>query len=431
MRSRRCSPTASLSIYIMAHAPDTNSSSKGIIVSICGFVFGILVSSFIFVPAPVSVFLLLVALAVILAEKISKRILKAETVFMMLVLTAFSFGTLRYNIKDFHEAATPSLAGVVISEPEQRENATRFVFRSDNNEKVLVSTGLYSPVQYGDRIGVQGKLAVPGIIENEDGGRDFDYAKYLSKDDIYHTMSFAKVEVLESGEGSAIKTILLKIKRSFVNQIKEILAEPYASLLAGLLVSGRDAMPAGLLEEFRRAGIIHIVVLSGFNITVIAEFMRKLFRNNALALLGILLFVIMTGAEATVVRASLMVTAVVAAKMTKRQFSAPRALLLAGFIMLLENPKILVFDPAFQLSFLATLALIYVVPIIDKYLSRGVLTMWEELRSIIATTIGTQLTVSPLLIYSMGDFSLVSMPANVLVLLMIPFTMLAGFLATI
>ena len=57
--------------------------------------------------------------------------------------------------------------------------------------------------------------------------------------------------------------------------------------------------------------------------------------------------------------------------------------------------------------------------------------MWEELRSIIATTIGTQLTVSPLLIYSMGDFSLVSMPANVLVLLMIPFTMLAGFLATI
>ncbi len=228
-----------------------------------------------------------------------------------------------------------------------------------------------------------------------------------------------------------------------MSKIKEILAEPYSSLLSGLIVSGREAMPKDILEEFRRAGIIHIVVLSGYNITIIAEFMRRLFQNLFLfarvravsqmaagaSILGIISFVLMTGAEATVVRAAIMVLTVIVAKMFGHNYSASRALLVAGFIMLLENPKILVFDPSFQLSFLATLALIYVVPIIEKYL-KIVPEKWG-LRVVVSTTLATQLTVLPLLIYSMGDFSLISLPANILVLLVIPPVMLIGFIATL
>ena len=99
--------------------------------------------------------------------------------------------------------------------------------------------------------------------------------------------------------------------------------------------------------------------------------------------------------------------------------------------MVLHNPKILVFDPSFQLSFLATCALIYVVPIVEKCLSRGVFREWEEARSIIATTIGTQITVLPLLVYSMREVSLVSLPANLLILFFIPIVMFAGFIATL
>src|SRR3989338_8704403 len=147
------------------------------------------------------------------------------------------------------------------------------------------------------------------------------------------------------------------------------------------------------------------------------------------SILGILLFVLMTGAEATVVRAALMVLGVIAAKMFGRAYSAPRALKFSGFIMIVQNPKILVFDPSFQLSFLATCSLIYIVPIIEKYLN-VVPEKWG-LRLTIATTLATQATVLPLLIYSMGDFSLVSLPANILVLLIIPATMLVGFIATL
>ncbi|MEX2013405.1 MAG: ComEC/Rec2 family competence protein [Parcubacteria group bacterium] len=411
---------------------NTNSlpAQVGILIFIFGFILGVLVSSFVFVAPLVSVLVVIIGSALLVAERILNKTISKEVLFLSLVLLSFGLGTLRYSIKDFHEPLVPVSTGVVVSEPEQRENTTRFVLRTDNGEKVLVNTGLYSPVQYGDRVEVDGKWQEPGLIDDEDGGRPFDYKKFLSKDDIHYTLSFATVEVLSGGHGNPVKRTLFTIKRSFVAKTKEILAEPYASLLSGLLVAGREAMPKDILEEFRRAGVIHIVVLSGYNITIVAEFMRTVFRSVKFSVIGIILFVIMTGAEATVVRAALMVLTVILAKTFRRKFSAPRALLAVAFLMLLQNPKILVFDPSFQLSFLATCGLIFVTPIVEKYLPHVTSAKWG-LGTIITTTLATQVTVLPFLIYSMGDVSLVSLPANILVLLIIPATMFIGFMATL
>jgi len=422
---------------------DQKRATSSILILIFGFVFGIFVASLISVPLAWGLFAVVLGAAIIGVEKILKNNLEKEVLFLALALVAFGLGSLRYSIKDSHTLVEPVLDGVVVSEPENRENATRFVMRSYNGEKVLVSTGLYSQVLYGDRVSVKGKLERPGIIEDKETGRSFDYGKYLSKDDIYYTLSFAKVEIVSSGNGNLVKQFLFKIKRSFVSKIREILAEPYASLLSGLIVSGRDALPKAIIDEFRRAGLVHIVVLSGYNITVIAEFMRKVFENLLqwsrvgarprvaawASIISILLFVLMTGAEATVVRASIMVLVVIVAKMHGQVYSASRALIVAGVLMLMFNPKILVFDASFQLSFLATLALIYLVPIAERYLK--FIPDRIGLRTVISTTIATQMAVFPLLIYSMGNFSLVSLPANILVLVFIPITMLLGFTAAV
>jgi len=422
---------------------DRKTNTNSILIFIAGFIFAVLLSSFIFIAPLISALVVVIGLSILVAEKIWSRCISKEVLFLALIFISFGLGALRYSVKDFHEPLIPSNTGIVVGEPEQRENTTRFVLLADNGEKVLVNTDLYSPVQYGDRVEVRGRLAEPGIIEGEDGGRPFDYAKYLSKDDIYYTLSFTSVEVISQSHGNIIKRALFKVKRNFVTKIKEILAEPYASLLAGLVVSGREAMPKDILEEFRRAGIIHIVVLSGYNITIIAEFMRRMFERlflitrlgatpwlaSGASIIGILAFVLMTGAQATVVRAAIMVLTVIVAKMFGRNYSASRALLVAGFLMVVQNPKILVFDPSFQLSFLATLALIYIVPIVEKYLKK-VPEKWG-LRMVLATTLATQVTVLPFLVYSMGNFSLVSLPANVLVLLIIPATMFIGSVAAL
>lgn len=419
------------------------SRSNPVFLFLAGFAIGVFLSSFAFVAPLVSLCMLVAALGILAAEKIHFGTVGREALFLALFLLSFSLGALRYAAKDFHEAKTPSGEGVVVSEPEDKENAKRFAFKADNGEKVLVSTDLYSPVEYGDRIKITGKLKEPGIIESVDGGRDFDYGAYLAKDDIYWTMSFAKIEIVDKGAGNPVKAALLKIKGSVIAQAKAILPEPQSSLLLGLIIAGRGAMPADILEEFRRAGVIHIVVLSGFNITLIAEFLRRslsfLFLKlkwvrypfvPALAsIAGVALFVVMTGGEATVVRAALMALAVIVAGLFGRSYSASRALVLAAFLMLLANPKILVFDPSFQLSFLATLGLIFVMPPVERAL--GFMTERFSLRETLAQTVATQAAVLPLLVYSVGDVSVVSLLANLLVLLVVPWTMLVGFIAVV
>jgi len=391
-----------------------NIGTNSIFVFIWSFVIAVFVSSFFFIPPLISIFIILVGTAILAVDK--------GSLFLSIVLISFGLGILRYDIKDFHEEVTPVSSGVVITEPEQKENTTRFVMLGDNYEKVLVSTDLYSKVSYGDRVEIEGKFSKPGIIE------DFDYAAYLSKDDIYFVMNFAEVEIISSGHGNAVKRNLLSLKQSIVNKMRNIFAEPESSLLAGLILAGKSALPKDVLEEFRRAGIIHIVVLSGYNITIIADFLKKIFGNTG-SIIGILLFVVMTGGEATVVRAAIMVLVVIMAKSFHRPYSAPRALLSAGFLMVLHNPKILVFDASFQLSFLATCGLIYVVPKVAKHLQW--ITERFKAREIMATTIGTQITVLPLLIYLTREVSIVSLPANILVLFFIPHVMFAGFFATL
>ncbi|MDP2642054.1 MAG: ComEC/Rec2 family competence protein [bacterium] len=428
---------------------DRKVSIDKILVFIFSFLLAVLVSSFVHIPPLVSLFIILVGSAVVVSDKIWNGEMSIEVLLVSLVIVSFGLGALRYEVKDFHVPLAPASTGVVITEPEERENTTRFVLFADNGEKVLVSTDLYSSVEYGDRVEVKGKLQEPGVID--DGiGRPFDYAQYLSKDDIYQTMSFAGVKVLSHGEGNPIKQALFKIKHSLVGKIREVFAEPESSLLAGLIVAGKAAMPKSILEEFRRAGVIHIVVLSGYNITIIAEFLRKMFENIFLktglgarlpaglagpkmalgsSIAGIVFFVLATGAEPAVVRAAIMVLVVISAKMFGRTYSAPRALLGAAFLMILYNPKILVFDPSFQLSFLATCALIYVVPMVEKYL-KWITESWG-IRTMVAATVATQFTVLPYLVYSMGEVSLVALLANVLILLLIPVTMFTGFAAAV
>jgi competence protein ComEC len=96
--------------------------------------------------------------------------------------------------------------------------------------------------------------------------------------------------------------------------------------------------------------------------------------------------------------------------------------------MLIQNPKILVFDPSFDLTFIAMLALIYGVPIAEKYFQK--VPEKYGLRMLIATTLATQIAVFPYLLYNVGAVSIVSLFSNALIMFVVPLTMLIGFLAT-
>ncbi|MCR4334467.1 MAG: ComEC family competence protein [Patescibacteria group bacterium] len=360
--------------------------------------------------------------------------------FFIIFIFIFSFGVgiLRYDIKD--ESPLKNILddivgkkmiveGIVSTDPEIKDDTLRFVIASKSN--IFVRTQLYPTVKYGDLIRLEGKIMKP---ENFDGGsgKIFDYVSYLSKDDVYYTMSMPSVSVISHNNGNPIKNVLYKIKNSFLTQIEKIIPAPYSALEGGLLLGTKQSLGTKLQDDFRRAGIIHIVVLSGYNITIIADFIMKIMvplpnvYGIGAGIIGIILFAIMAGGEATVVRATIMALFVILAKSSRRNYDVTRALSLAGFLMILHNPKIVVYDSSFQLSFMATLGLIYVAPIIETKLVW--ITKHFKIREIMTTTLATQLFVLPMLLYKMGELSLVGIPVNLLILGIIPITMLLGFI---
>jgi competence protein ComEC len=135
----------------------------------------------------------------------------------------------------------------------------------------------------------------------------------------------------------------------------------------------------------------------------------------------------MAGASATVVRASVMAILAMLAAHVHRPHTIERLLTIAAFVMVCVNPFVLVFDAGFQLSFLATIGLIMYAPLFERWFS--FVPARYELRSIVAATFATQLTVLPLLLYQVGQASLVAPIVNVLVLPAVPLVMALTFVA--
>jgi len=414
---------------------------------VAGFSLGVLISSFIKLGFSIGAFILILATAIYFFGRfLTEDENKTRIILISIFLLALSLGILRYEIKDFKSLDDPIsqfvgqkiiLTGTVASEPGLKENSVDLVIEVNKIDeievegKVLVSTNFFPVANYGDLVQVQGKLEVPENFTT-DNGSAFDYIGFLAKDDIFYKVSFAQTKIISAGHGNFIRTQLFALKNLFIKKINALIKEPESSLLAGLLLGAKNSLGSDLQTDFQKAGVSHIVALSGYNITIVAEgIMASLsflprFGAIGAGALGIFLFAIMTGGSATVMRASIMALLVLLAKATGRLYDVTRALLLAGFFMILHNPKILVFDISFQLSFLSTLALILVSPILEKRFS--FITPKYKFKELILATISTQIFVLPFIFYKFGLVSLVALPANVLILPIIPFVMLTGFL---
>ena len=318
---------------------------------------------------------------------------------------------------------------------------------------IRMKTKLYPRFAYGERVAFSGKLLAP-INFDSGSDRSFDYKGYLAKDDIFFEIKSAVVSSLvstetqlensETGKGilelmtgrlKMIPIFLYNLKKNFVINLDKSLGEPHAALAAGLVVGEKAALGKDLLDDFRTVGLIHIVVLSGYNITIVADAMRRVLSflprvwGISVGGIGIALFGILVGGGATVVRSCLMASIALLADIIRRDYNVVPALMFVGLLMLIQNPMILLHDPSFQLSFLATLGLILLASPIEKRLT--FITEKFGLRGIVASTIATQIFVSPYILYMMGQISLIGMVVNILVLPFIPITMLLVFLTGI
>lgn len=307
-------------------------------------------------------------------------------------------------------------------------------YRTMTNERILVTAKSYPQYHYGDRLSIIGPIALP------QAGGEFNYRNYLAKDGIFTTVSFADIAsnaiqlpLLERFQVRLFRTIFI-VKQRFQESIRHSISEPNAAFMNGILLGSKENLPDQIKQDFQRTSMTHVLAVSGYNITIVAEiismFLLLFLRRGVafwFAVVGILIFTIMTGAQASVLRAAVMGIILILARREGRLYSGLNGIILAAVIMLYFNPLMLRYDVGFQLSFAATLGLLLLQPRLEPFLERVPNTLL--FREALAMTLSAQLFVLPLILYYFKNLSVVGLPANLIVVPTIPYAMILGFAA--
>jgi len=335
---------------------------------------------------------------------------------------------------------TITLLGVVIAEPDIREKSIKLkiancklkIDEGWNNISgaVLVTINRYPEYKYGDKLKITGKLKTPLVFE------DFNYKDYLKKDGIYSVMDWPKIELLERGKYTgptrAIYAIILDFKNKLRESIYQNLSPPQSSILGAMILGDKKQISEEWKIKWNRAGTRHVTAISGMHVAILTSVLMVLliglglWRQQAFyfAVILITLFVIMTGLQPSAIRAGIMGGLFLLAQHLGRLGSASRTIVFAAVMMLALNPLLLRLDVGFQLSFLAMMGIIYLLPIFRNWFKK--IPSWP--RDVLAMTLSAQVFTLPILIYNFGYMSSVAPITNILIVPLLPFIMISGFI---
>jgi ComEC/Rec2-related protein len=318
----------------------------------------------------------------------------------------------------------------VIKSVDERLDKTLLVIKKDNEDVDIQST-IYNKTQLlpGDIVSVRGEVKLPEDFLT-DTGRTFDYDQFLSSRGVEAVMRRPQIVFISFG-GFSFNKIATQIRFWLADILSSYITFPVDGIVAGMLVGFQGGIPAYLSDIFRNTGTLHTLVLSGYNVTVLAGFLGLIFRKlpfkikTILTATGIVGLVLVSGAGIAAVRAGIMGCIALFASANLQNYQALRALFLSILFFFFVSPISIFVDPGLHLSFLATLFIITILPILKEkflFIPNGKL----NFRELIILAVGLPIFMLPYMMYFSGLFPVVSPIANIFLVPVIPILMLGG-----
>ena len=351
----------------------------------------------------------------------------------------------------FYNNETVAIKGMVNADPEIRDktihlrlSATKIKLDEEWREvsgTALLFVPRYPTYDYGDVLFVTGKLETPPQLD------DFDYEGYLAHQEIYSTMVYPKIEIVERGKGFKPLEWVYSLRNRLSYTMAEVLPEPQASLAQGIILGKRGTIPPSLKDDFTHTGTAHILAISGLHLSIVAGillilgiwlFGRRGYTYIWLALGVIWIYALLTGMRPPVIRGAIMASLFLTAELLGRQRSAFTALAFAAAVMVGISSQIL-WTASFQMSFLAMAGLIFLAPLLRAIGRKAVkATLGEDGAAVsianvitdsFSITLGAVIAVWPLVAYYFGIISFVAPLATFLALPALPGIIITGALA--
>lgn len=287
--------------------------------------------------------------------------------------------------------------------------------------KVTANIPTYLHIEYGDMVEVAGKFKDLSQI-NDVGFRD-----YLYHHSIHGQIDWPSVKVLDSNKGNQLVSYGLKTQHAANQEINRLMPLDAASFLTGVVLGSRQPVSEEFDDALKATGTSHLIVASGYNISILIATMIKItkfMRKNETAILVITMiacYTFISGLDPSIIRASIMAGLGLLATLFGKQKHAIYLMVLAGLIMLLINP-LWIYDVGFQLSFAATFGIIT----LQSSIFNKLVYLPGFLREALSTSMAAQVFVYPILITTFGQISIISLLSNLLVIWVIPLIMFGG-----
>lgn len=412
------------------------------------FIFGILVIN----GFGLNRFLIISAIMLLAITYIFKKLGNIKNIIFITLSFFIAGGMFFYNaeyrytgsLNELYDSPI-DLKGYVTSEIQISENGkSSFVFKIDSiayknktqkvNQKVIVYVNeLNKKVAYRTKIGFTGVVEKPKPATNPGG---FDYRRYLASIGIsgrVYLYSAADIQVSGHKGGGYLYRIGYAIKNKVIGIISYSLDKNQAGLLEGMLIGYKDGLDENAFTAFSKAGLTHIMVASGMNVAFIILPFTFIFKKlrlsslkaNIITIFILVLFVFVTGFSASVVRAVIMGIIILIGRIIMREPDIYTSISAAALILMIINPYTL-FDIGFQLSFGATLSLVMFYPQIKSFTECKYIP--DIISDTLAATIAAQLGVMPVTLYYFNNFSTFSIISNILVVPLVEFVTIIGFI---
>lgn len=334
--------------------------------------------------------------------------MKLKLPLILLIVLSFRFYFFYHDQPRYTDGQQISFETALLSEPQVFGSQQVFTANLASNQRVRITTSRFPEFHYGDFVRISSNL----------------HLKVLTNKNVILTMYFPKIEAVNpSNTLSTTLAVINNVRQKLIFLFSKTLPAPSSSLLMGIIFGIKEQMPREFADNLRISGVFHVIAASGMNVTLIGGFISSglaffLKRQIALgiSIMGIIFYAALAGFEPSIIRASIMGILVFSAQIMGRQTMAANGLFLAGFAMLFINPS-LISDIGFQLSFTATLGILYIKPLFGKRSGIG---------SDVLTTIAAQIATLPILLANFGSYSIYSILVNGLVLWTVPILMAIG-----
>lgn len=377
-----------------------------------------------------------------------------STKYVLVWLTIFYLGVINTSarLKNVDELLNlaplnAEITGKVLTIPQGKlEGKQKFFFdvekirfgsveKNFENEKVLVTLNSDdADLQLFDTISLSGRLSAPFKAGNPS---QFDYGNYLRNHRAY-SVFYAKDYVKLNSTLSFKEKTMQKInnyRENVINIHSKYLKSPNLEILGGI-VFGDDAVspPQNIKQSFINSGLLHILAASGMNVAFIYSFffaIMSLFRINfktkvSLGIVTVVIYSLMTGLGASVIRAACMLIFVLLGKLIDRDAHSISLLSFVALLMLIYNPMY-INDVGFQLSFIVTFGILVMAPAVARFKNKFL----DFLAGTVAIPIIAQLWVIPIQIFYFNNISLYSVFANIMSVPILMVLSFGGFVSSL